>query len=363
MGPGIVKVDSLDQLWKKACNGQEHEAYNRLRELWEIEPRGSEWPNRLYGLLLANPELDSHRSPCDWLARGVQAEEPWGPCRHLYRREIEGHPEEALSERYVQLIDTMAATAGVIDVLGWRWDALMRLKRTELIGQDLERVASRLEHKDEQAWVRLLLKAADYVAWQPGRGLGRICREVKRHVHVHAALGEEMARLDYLRELAVAWKRVPETELEAVPLVKSLPLTWINPYENRHPLLLPCRAIAERPDVALKVLNAVFRYERLVVVHLAQTLSWLWQFSADEREASVLRKVVLNCLGDLNHPINEASYLIYQQHLLRMCLTEMVAPETAADFLTPDRDFFVCQRIHNDWPLRTVYLAHRVIWS
>src|ERR1700722_9274558 len=66
--------DLLQILWDQACNGKEAEAYGKMREMYEINPHGSELPARLYALLLANPELDPQRSPCDWLVRGVRSE-------------------------------------------------------------------------------------------------------------------------------------------------------------------------------------------------------------------------------------------------------------------------------------------------
>jgi molecular chaperone DnaK (HSP70) len=39
------------------------------------------------------------------------------------------------------------------------------------------------------------------------------------------------------------------------------------------------------------------------------------------------------------------------------------APETIASLRSPDRTSFEYQRILDDWPLRTVCLAHRLIWT
>jgi hypothetical protein len=362
-GLAANKPDVLELLWDQACSGQEQEAYNRLRELFETDPRGSELPARLYALLLANPALDSWQTPCDWLARGVRAEGPWGPCRQLYRREVDDHPEEVLTERFLHLIDAVAGSSNVIEFLAWRWEALTRLKRPEHIVDDLERVAPHLEHKDEVTWVRVLLKAADYVAWHPKHGFGPIREEVESHVHVHAALGEDMSRLDFLRELAGSWHKLPAEHLEAAPLVELLPLAWTNPYENCHRLLVPCRAMAEKPEAALKNLDSIHRLAPLVAVHLGQTLSWLWQPSVDERDEGTLKKVIAGQLDGLSRPANEDSYAFFRPHLLRLCIIDTVAPEIVANLIGHDRASFLCQRIQDDWPLRTVFLAHRLIWS
>ena len=358
-----AKPDRLQILWDQACSGQEDEAYRSLREMFEINPQGSELPARLYAMLLANPELDPVRTPCDWLLRGMRVEGPWGPCRALYRREIDDHPEEVLSDRFVRLLDNDNPQNSIAEILAWRWDALLRLERTELIDDDLKRVAGRLERENEDMWVRLLLRAADYLAWQQSYRFDELGKEIESHVHVHVALAEDLSRLDFLRELSGSWRDFASEQRAMMPLVRALPLAWTNPFENRHRILLHCRPIAERPELALEQLDELQRRAPLVSAHLAQTLAWLWPTPLDPRDETALAAAVTDTLGGVDFPFSESGYLLYRRHLLRFCVVEVVAPETAAPLLSPDRASFVFQRIHDDWPLRLVCLSHRLIWA
>jgi hypothetical protein len=363
LSPPTIKPDLLQVFWDMACNDQEDEAYRGLREMFEINPHGSEVPARLYAMLLANPELDPVRTPCDWLLRGMRTEGPWGPCRVLYRREIDDHPEEVLSDRFVSLLDQGTPLNSLAEFLAWRWEALQRLERIVLIDDDLKRVAGRLEQENEEGWVHLLLRAADYLAWQWRVRFEELGKEIETHVHVHVALAEDLSRLDFLRELSGTWGEFGADQRAMMPLVRALPLAWTNPFENRHRLLVHCRPIAENPALAFDQLDEVQRRAPLVPAHLAQTLAWLWPTAVDPRDEAALASAITDTLGGVDLPISEGSYLLYRRHLLRLCVAEVIAPETVAAMLSPDRASFVYQRIHDDWPLRLVCLAHRLIWA
>lgn len=357
------KPDLLQALWDRACNGDVEEPYRRLRETYEINPQGSELPARLYAILLAYPDLDLRNAPCDWLVRGMRAEGPWGPCRQLYRREIEDHPEEALSDRFANLIDTVTLPRVVIEFLGWRWEALLRLGRVEGIAADLLRAAPRLQREDEEGWVRVLLRAADYLAWHPGSGFDELCADIESHVHVHSTLGEDLSRLDFLRDLSRSWHQLRNGRIPETPLLDVLPLTWSSPFENRHRILARCRAVAENPEASLASLDDLRRCAPLVAAHLGLTLSWLWHASADPRDESEMRSAVNDHFRDLPPPVGASDYALYRENLLHFCVAEVIAPETVAQFHYAERTPFAFQMILDDWPLRTVCLAHRLIWS
>jgi hypothetical protein len=359
---GPIAGDRLQTLWDLACDGREQEAYTGLREMYEANPHSSELPARLYAMLLANPELDPRRVPCDWLVRGVRGEGPWGPCRQLYRREIDDHPDEVLSDRFGALLDEVRPARQVLDFLAWRWEALVRLDRAELIAADLRRVAPRLEHEDEEGWVRVLLKAADYLAWQRDGGFVDHCKAIESHVHLHAALGEDLSRLDVLRDLSASWHRLARGPLGGAPLMKVVPLSWANPFESRHRILADCRTVADNPEAALEQLDAVHRQGPLVLTHLGQTLGWLWHVSTDPRDEEALVSAIEDHLQGLGPAVSETDYALYRRYLMRLCVAEVIAPETVAAVHYPDRATFAHQRILDDWPLRVVCLAHRLIW-
>ncbi|HZZ81702.1 MAG TPA: J domain-containing protein [Gemmataceae bacterium] len=356
------QLDPLQLLWDKACAGADEEAYRGLRELYDINPQQAELAARLYALLLANPDMDHVRTPCDWLVRGLQHEGPWGCCRTLYRREIDDNPEEVLSDRFQRLLDNEPQVFNLAEFLAWRWEAAQRLDRLDVIADDLSGFGRRLERESEDLYVRILLRAADFLAWRRSRDFDEICRHIDGHVHVHIALGEEISRLDFLREMSVSWRNFGSDELDWLPLAKAAPLAWTSPFENRHRILQYCRPIAERPDEFLHHLDDFFQQMPLVAVHLAQTIGWLWPMPAEPRDERTLAAAVRDGLGGIDLPLSEGSYRMYRKHLQRFCLSESIAPETVAHLLNPDGASFFFQRIDADWPLRLLCLVHRLIW-
>lgn len=360
---GRDTAETLRAFWDEACRGQQVEVYNRFREMYERGALLSELPARLYALLLACPELDSRRVPCDWLVRGMNAEGPWGRCRQLYRREIADHPAEALSERFTSLLDERTPPGNLLELLSWRWEALSQLGQTQQIPADLSRVGPSLKHANEDIWIRTLLKAVDYLAWNGDRRFADLCEEIDGHVHLHHRLGEDLSRLDFLRELSRSWRDAMTDMSVEVPLLSVLPLAWTNAFENRHRILQQCRAVAEHPAGGLEKLDAVEARAPLVLAHLGQTLGWLWHTLADPRDDAALTSVVEAHCGDLEPPSGELGYRFYRKSVLALCVTECIAPEMVANLLWPQRDSFVWQRIHDDWPLRIVCAAHRLIWN
>jgi len=360
-----TETETVDSLWALACAGPTAEAYRRLRERYESQPFGGELPARLYAMLLAYPELDLRHHPCDWLARGMLGEGPWGPCRELYRREIDDRPEEAMSERFARLLEAAPAPRMLLEYLCWRWEALHRLEHPggDQIAEDLIRLAGRFEQADEETWVRVLLRAADYLAWKDSSRLDDICSRINEHVHVQTALGEELGRLDFLRELSRSWHALRQNHTGWAPLVDVLPLTWTSPIENRHRILAPCGALADQPETALATLDGLHRHAPLVVSQLGQCLVSLGYSSWDRRDQSALHALASAHLVDLTAPMGEPDYAVYRPFLLRFCVTEVFPPETMAIVLRNTGEAFASQRIWDDWPLRTVSAAHRLIWD
>ena len=129
--------------------------------------------------------------------------------------------------------------------------------------------------------------------------------------------------------------KVVQRSAVASDLLRVLPLSWTNPFENRHRILQQCRAAAEHPEVTLAQLDEVQRQAPLIPAHLGQTLMWLGQMT-DEREEEALQSATAERLGGVTLPVSEADYALYRQHLLRLCIAEVIAPEMVAEMLKPE---------------------------
>ena len=200
--------DDLDALWDRAV-GREAHGY---RALVEMEARFSGRRDlclRLYWLLVAWPELDSGRKACDWLARGLRLGGLSGPLAELYRRELEANPEEALSERCAELLDSDAGSAPLADLAEARWRAAGRLDAFELIAEDLELLRARMLPAAEDIWGRLILAAINEMCWSPSPEMQKLASdfwlELDELPHVHTQLRDSLDRTETIRMVAAGW--------------------------------------------------------------------------------------------------------------------------------------------------------------
>lgn len=155
----------LDEAWDDAVAGSEREAYAKLVRLYERGESVSDACLRLYWLLKAAPELDASASPCHWLVEGLCETQLTGPMHDLYEREIATSPEEAASSRCAKLLAVEAEPGRLYDYIQTRWRACDRLGDFLRISADLELLKERFAYQQESIWYRLLLLAANHLAW------------------------------------------------------------------------------------------------------------------------------------------------------------------------------------------------------
>ncbi len=120
--------EELDEAWNWAIDGDETRAYARLLDLLDRYPRRPETCLRLYSLLTVAPELDNQRVPCNFLVLGLRRSGGGGPCHELYRREIEDNPDEALTGRFAELLETTAQPGMLAIFVRWRWSRGIQAK-------------------------------------------------------------------------------------------------------------------------------------------------------------------------------------------------------------------------------------------
>ena len=180
--------EELDEAWNWAIEGDEAQAYARLLDLQNRYPERWETCLRLYCLLGAAPDLDTRRTPCDFLAQALRQTGGSGPCHELYHREIEDNPGEALTERFAEVLNTTTQPGLLATFVQWRWSAAVRQKRFEVIGDDLPGLRMRLAVDQEELWLRLLAFAADQLAWVSAPtnsvGLPECLDEAAQHKHL-----------------------------------------------------------------------------------------------------------------------------------------------------------------------------------
>jgi hypothetical protein len=369
----------LHEAWERACSGAEADAYARLRALHDSYPEEEDVYVRLYWLLAVAPEVDPLRAPADWLIAGLRVRGVVGPLRELLHRELEETPSLALDLGCTQLLQTRTRPALLLDFLEWRWHAAGRLEKWETIGVDLDALRGRFIAEEEESWARLLLLATDQLAWaraEKHRSRFRHCvHELEQLIHLHARLGDEMDRLDFLQILANAWHAQGERAENDLPLLRLLqlqllrliPLSWSRPFSDIHPLLDQFLAtIVEQPAVALRGFDRVQEHAGAVLTQYGRALlqyQYAQNKNAPDDECS-------EALALLVAEFLEGSYCgrydKFRVRLVDFCLREQVSPSAVAQLIESRQMhslYQVAQSIHADWPLRYVFQSCWLYWA
>lgn len=365
--PPPYRPPDVAELWQMARDGDAATAYRRLVQLEETEAGRTDVCLAAYWLLVLEPRLDSGRGPCDWLARGLEASRLAGPLHELYRREIAENPAEALSGRCSRLLRAPAAAGLLAELAEWRWRAAARLKRLSILGLDLERLRPRLEAKEEEIWLRLLLTATGLLAFdqlpefQP---LFQKClEEIEAHEHWHLRMPAAFDQYEFQRSIADGIPRLyslprPPNLAAIAELVK---LAQNRPFPELRPVLLPLLSdLTQPPTQALGCLDRVHQTAPAVLAefgNLLQQLASTLPDEDDDRDPEDFADLVDTFLAGLSSKDHQK----FRLELLHFCLREAMDPHRAADCMAAQEYPALCQQVHDDWPLRHAWLACHIM--
>lgn len=366
--------DECAAIWRELRAGAApSDAFVQLVALHERHGGSGEACLRLYWLTVAAPEVDASHRPIDWLSEGLRVSRLEGRLRELYRRELDTNPHEAASERCEALLRLPAPIGPVADMAEWRWRALGRIGRWDLLLADLSYLRQRIVFDEEETWGRLLLTAIDQLVWSDApqaQQAAVACRqELDSMNHLHGALERDLDRLDLLWEVAAGWRRLRVAV--AVPRAWSeiIPLTWSRDYARIRPRLLPImREMARDPLRSLGMLDEMARHSAAAVAQLGFTIEGLRsteeRYDYDSRSEDDRTALVRKFLN--THDCS--NYRAIRRQLLSFCLVEVIEPAAfahQADELTRHlwshggwQDL-----IAEDGPLRYVYSAYQTFWS
>src|SRR5262249_22802944 len=133
---------------------------------------------------------------------------------------------------------------------------------------------------------RLLLSALDQLAWA-NTGAASVlveeCRaELEELTHVHAAL--DLSRLDFLLDLAAAWRRLTPGQYPA--LARLIPQSWCRPFSEIHmPLLTVVEELIANPIGSLATLDSLKASAPAVLGqfgHMVEQFRYLSGFSGQQ---------------------------------------------------------------------------------
>jgi hypothetical protein len=359
-----------DEVWRELCaGGDPADAHARLVKICDQPGAAAEACLRLYWLTVAAPEVDSSRGPCHWLTEGLRGSRLEGRLRELYRRELEANPQEAASQRCGALLQLDAPLGAVADLAEWRWRALGRIGRCDLLLADMPHLRQRIVFDEEETWGRLLVTAIDQLAWseQPGaEKAAAACRqELDQLSHLHGALDREFDRLDLLSEVVFGWRRIYAAGNIPRHWCELIPLSWTRDYARIRPKLLPVlKDIVQNPHHALGVMDEMARYGAAAVAQLGFTIE-AYRY-AEERYEHDRRtdEDLLALVGKFIRSHDCSNYRAARRAVLQFCLVEVIEPlafAQSADELTRHlagngswQDL-----VADDGPLRYVYSAVR----
>lgn len=367
--------EQLDERWRWAIEGNAERAYRGLCELHAQAPHLADACLRLYWLLSIEPRLDRERSPADWLATGLMASGLSGPLRELYRRELAANPAEAQTARSIALVDAPAADGHLIDLVVCRWNALARLgQAVEAIEADLKRLAPRLRAGDnDEAWARLLLAAADQLAFAEGgraaKLLARCDADLNALVHLQFQLSGELDRLEFARELGSRARSLSRRTPVHDEFLEIVRLSWTADIGEMWPRFMAyLGTVAAAPAWSLKNFDAVAKSALPLLTQFRVALQMLDRWlepSAEARTDDELAAAIV----DFALEIPSGKYADWRLPLLGFCLREVIMPEDAVESLASHREFqlvgdeHVSQSLENDLALICVCHSCRLFWS
>ncbi len=356
--------EEMQELWQQAVAGQEADAYRGFLRLHERQPGNTDLLLRLYWLLSLEPELDARHVPGDWLVEGLVHNGMTGPLRTLYRDEIEADPAEAASERCTRLLELDVAASRLTDLILWRWQALLRLRRWEMLIQDFGSLGDRIKREDERAWIQLLFALVDEAIWIPEEKAATFlkvcCREIDQHEHLATSLGHAFDRYDFLLDLADGCQRLFDEKQVPHPFLEVIARSWSKGVSSVYPRLQTVLSeIAAEPRQWLWYFDRVAKRSSAVLGQFGRVLDELevslGRYSPEPEDAARLAHRVAE-------EIDPADYTRHRGHLLDVCLRECLDPEYIAQAEERNSPEYG-RRIREDWSLRYVYRACQLFWA
>ena len=250
--------EELDELWQQSCEGGEEAAYFRLKTLSKEHSGSEAICVRLYWLLRIARELDADLRCSTWLMTSATTRPESRTLRELLRREIELQPGMAYSPEFIGLLKREVESEVIYDLLSARWRAAVRLDRWPTLETDLERLKPRLENGEPLLTVRLQILAAEKLLWNPVHEPTELLDKIEENQHFQLELQDVLDRLETLRQVALEWRTLLDSEGSSNHFVKMMPSFWQDPPEIAERQLLEFAArCMKSPDSHFRYLDSL----------------------------------------------------------------------------------------------------------
>jgi len=274
--PLVAVEEETEAAWQESRTGDLASAYRRLAALADLGADDEDLCLRLYWILALWAQLDSHRSKTDWLALGLGSGRAAPRLVELYQRQLSRDPEEAISDRCGRLLGRSVRASYAVELARPRWRAALRQGRYLVIANDLEPLRARVPQEDAGAWLRLLMAAADHLAWADPRPAWDLFQsyvaELRPHRDRHPEMSDDFGRLDFLEQLAGQWRQwraAAQGRAQQQAAAELAARSWYEPFETIRPALLEWLApLVDSPEAGLAELDFLHANAKCVLKHL-----------------------------------------------------------------------------------------------
>jgi hypothetical protein len=378
-------VDTQEQCWRWAVAGELERAYKTLLDMRDRQPQQAALYLRLYWLLIAKPELDPNRLPCNWLVKGLVSCPQYAKLLDAYAEELTDNPGEALSQRFVELLEKTHGPL-LVELLERRWQALAKLERWDVANDDLELFGDRVCRDDEAGWVRLLLSLASKsfrIQLHDINSIFRVCQaRIKNLGHLGLAHGDLFDRAEMLNQLAresvqmlpyngydVAGKfgalnhRASQSIAVLEVVSHFIAGRMDEATEAAEPFLV---LVCATPREGLRLLDQTASIAPNIFIEFGRLLEWLF-WSGSRKETLTHSSEAAGRLAHrlLDEVLGDETYPNLRVRILHFCCDEALSPEQICEILeapvySPN---YLGPKIASDLPLRWTYRAFRLGWA
>lgn len=383
-------VETAEECWSRAMAGELERAYQALVLLQQRDPNRPALYLRLYWLLVAVPELDTTRAPCDWLAKGLASCASYAGLLDHYTEELLDCAEEVLGARFNHLLE-QARGSLLVELLERRWLALSQLERWDVALRDLEAFADTVIRDDEVAWLRLLLSLAAKSfslprpsKVQPNYAVFQDCQNRMRKLgHLSLSHAGAFDRAEAIKEMSSESIGVlPATVFCFVKLYVAGRLEEASAAGERFLAL-----VASEPGAGLSQIHQTALEAPAVFREFGRALEWLgWNKSLSEDQThseAAMQILVYRLLDELadrsanrwalqggrnsfsltiESPVQQPLYPRIRTRLLSYCCEENLSPQDVCQVLESlgNKQDNLRKLIAADVPLHWTYWAYRL---
>lgn len=370
-----------------ASDGQLHSLYQKL-----LVERGAPEADavtfaRLHWLLFCHPQLEEDRQPIDWVFAGLNHLGFQRPLVAILENHIRVNHELALDPRCRECLAQPWERYTLHQFLRTRWRIATECRQPDIISKDIDFLRPLLTevHFDAASWVRLLVNAAELLAWttETVTAVSDLQRkfedELAEFGDVQFEVASDLDRLDYLWFLHRVWRTIRTSPLKIVrKTCQIVPTIWQYPHGGL-PIANFRQSIRDWSELISEHRNeAMFEFDEIQNVHAEDYRgSIIVDFLDDALETYLFREAPVSRNDETTVPriqeflglVRVTSYANFRQDVLQFCVEEQIEPDDLIRIFSDNPEFqtivpelSLLETLVGDKSWKLVYKAWQVSW-